>query len=118
MRKAAEGAFAHGARTLSLLPVGRYDDAHPFTDLALRTGLTEPYRNVLLGSIADAAVILPGSHGTLQEAMVLLDADVPIVAVGDHFGWLTDDLPVPHDLDPAAAVGLLAEALGLALPTP
>lgn len=111
MEAAARGAFTHGAQTLSLIPAGREADAHPYTLLALRTGMPEPWRNVLLASMVDAAVICPGSHGTLQEAAILIDRGIPVVYAGDHFGWLSEALPLPGDNDPVDAVAVLARAL-------
>jgi len=118
MAAAAHGAFGCGATTISLIPEGREDDAHGHTDLALRTGLTIPFRNALLGSMVDGAIICPGSHGTVQEAMVIVERGVPVVATGDHRGYLSDALELPHHEDPAAAVGLLAHLLALAAPVP
>jgi hypothetical protein len=117
MRAAARAALEEGGQVVGLIPQGR--DHHAFTDgdvIALRTGLPIPYRNALTASVADVAVVLPGSHGTLQEAMVLLHRRVPLVGFGDHdyaltrvlageWEGCTDD---PKQLA-AALIGLLPE---------
>jgi uncharacterized protein (TIGR00725 family) len=118
MRAAARAALDEGGTVVGLIPQGR--DRHAFTEgdvIALRTGLPIPYRNALTASVADVAIVLPGSHGTLQEAMVLLHRRVPLLGFGDHDFALTRVLhgqwegctENPKELA-AALLGLLPES--------
>jgi hypothetical protein len=65
--------------------------------VTLRTGLSIPTRNVLVGSVCDAMIALPGSHGTWQEMIVALDREVPVVLVGDHEEDIPGCVRVPVD---------------------
>ncbi|MCA1570148.1 MAG: hypothetical protein LC798_07470 [Chloroflexi bacterium] len=68
-------------RAVALIPEGR-DPVEPERyDVVLRTGLTEPGRNLVLASACDAMVALHGSHGTAQEVAVALDRGVPVWAL-------------------------------------
>lgn len=107
MRAAAEGAYTRGL-VVSLVPLGGESDAHPHADVILRTGLHHSFRNVMMAHAADAAIMLPGSHGTVSEATNLIDLGRPVIALGDHDGWLTSGtvaaLPDEHRRsDPRAA---------------
>lgn len=117
MAAAARGAVSR-TMVLSLAPHGRDDDAHQWCDVQLRTGLTEPFRNVLLASIADGALMLPGSHGTVQEATVMVDAGKPVIGVGRHAGWLSSGVAgIDHHPEPLDAVSALCATLDLVGPT-
>jgi uncharacterized protein (TIGR00725 family) len=88
MAAAARGAGMESGIVVGLCPAGRdrdiYDDPGV---IVLRTGLPVPYRNALTGSVADAAIVVPGSHGTVQEGMVLAERGVPLIGYGWHDGW-------------------------------
>lgn len=112
MAAASEGARSVGLTVVSLVPVGRDDDAHPYASVALRTGLPEAYRNVLMASCADVGVMLPGAWGTTQEAAVMVDRGVPVFGVGEHEGWRTANLHgVDYGPDPEAVAAWLASLL-------
>lgn len=118
MHRGALGARDADATVLSLIPQGREVEAHDACTIQLNTGLSEPYRNVLLASMADGALMLPGSHGTVQEATVLIDAGKPVVAVGNHEGWRTATVDGAfRRLGVGDAVSVLADELGLRPPT-
>lgn len=90
MRAAALG---YDGPTIGLRP-GRDVDARrneSFPGIVLDTGLTEATRNVVTASAADAVIVLPGSHGTMQEALTALDVGCPLLVMTDesHDGYLT-----------------------------
>lgn len=88
MRAAAEGARAEGGLAIGLVPAHRDEDAYEAPGVvALRTGLSPLYRNALTASVADVAVLLPGSHGTVQEGMAMAETGVDLIAYGDHTGF-------------------------------
>lgn len=86
MEAAARGAKEHGGRVLSLLPGAANRTTSPYAgaDLVLDTGLTANGRNIVLANAASAMIAVPGSHGSLQEMIVALDAERTVWAVGDH----------------------------------
>ena len=87
MLHAAIGAADEGGRVIGLVPAGREPDER-FPGLVLRTGLTEPVRNVVTGSCADFMLVLWGSHGTAQELAVATDRGIPVAAV-ETGHWVT-----------------------------
>lgn len=80
MFDAADGAAGRGGQVIGLAPVEGSVDAR-FPGIVLRTGLTAHVRNVVLANACDAAVMLHGSHGAMQELAVVLDREIPVVAV-------------------------------------
>lgn len=81
MDGAARGAQRAGGVVIGLLPAGREDEATDQLTYALPTGLTEPVRNIVIGSCCDAMLACFGSHGTLQELAVAIDRGIPVAAV-------------------------------------
>lgn len=102
MLAAVQGAKASGGAVVCIVPVVPHRDlvqvttledeeptyvprdppvGYELADVVIDTGLTEPMRNVVIGSTCDAMVVLDGSHGTMQELAVALDREVPVLAV-------------------------------------
>lgn len=80
MLHSARGAHAHDGVVIGLAPVeGTVDAAFP--GVVLHTGLTAHVRNVVMGNACDAAIMLDGSHGAMQELAIVLDRGIPVVAV-------------------------------------
>ncbi|MFI1962716.1 LOG family protein [Streptomyces pathocidini] len=86
MEAAARGAKENGGRVLSLLPgvSNRTTQPHTEVDIRLDTGLTANGRNIVLASVVNAMIAVPGSHGALQEMIVAVDAGKTVWAVGEH----------------------------------
>lgn len=82
MAASVVGASSWPVQRIGLLPIGRADDACARLTLALRTGLPERWRNVLLGEMAEAMIALRGSDGTYEELAVARDRGIPVCAVG------------------------------------
>ena len=80
MEAACRGAKAEGGTTVGILPGQDRDDANPFVDLALPTGLGEA-RNTLVVRAADALVAVGGEFGTLSEIAFALRVGTPVVGV-------------------------------------
>jgi uncharacterized protein (TIGR00725 family) len=107
---ASKGARRAGGLTIGILPGRTRDDANPFVQVAVPTGLGET-RNALVVMDADAVIAFPGVWGTLSELAFALLAGTPVVTVGDG----TWDLPgagVVKATSPADAVDL---AMSLAI---
>ena len=93
MVEAAKGAHASGGTVLAILPSGReVPEDFPGEAIIVRTGLSIPTRNVVVGSCCDAMIALHGSHGALQELAVAIDREVPAAAVGCDT-WASLGLP-------------------------
>jgi uncharacterized protein (TIGR00725 family) len=66
MEAAAKGAKAEGGVTVGLLPGLEKNDANPYIDVPVATGLGEA-RNVLIARSADVLIAIGGEYGTLSE---------------------------------------------------
>jgi len=86
MAAAARGAQQQGGRVLSLLPgkESRSTPVYADADLQVNTGLTANGRNIVMANAASAMVAVPGSHGSLQEMIIAVDAGTPVWAIGTH----------------------------------
>ena len=99
MEAAARGAKAAGGTTVGILPGPDGEDANPYIDIPIATGMGEA-RNVINVRAADAVVAVAGSYGTMSEIAVALGLGIPVVAVSS---W--DDFEdAVHVRTPEAAV--------------
>ena len=80
MEAACRGAKEAGGTTLAFLPGTRRDDANPFVDIALPTGMGE-MRNMLIVRAADAVIAVGGEFGTLSEIAFALRVGKPVVGI-------------------------------------
>lgn len=80
MAAACRGAKSAGGLTVGLLPGQHREDANPWVDIAIPTGLGEA-RNVLLVASASAVVAVGGEYGTLSEIAFALRAGKPVVGL-------------------------------------
>jgi uncharacterized protein (TIGR00725 family) len=80
MAAACRGAKSAGGLTVGLLPGKKRDDANPWVDVAIPTGLGEA-RNVLVVASASAVVAVGGEYGTLSEIAFALRAGKPVVGL-------------------------------------
>ncbi len=80
MAAAAEGAQESGGITIGILPDTDANDANPFIDIALPTGLGA-FRNMLVVRACDAVIAVCGAHGTLSEIAFALRLEIPVVGL-------------------------------------
>ena len=80
MAAACRGAKSAGGLTVGLLPGQKRDDANPWVDVAIPTGLGEA-RNALVVASASAVVAVGGGYGTLSEIAFALRAGKPVVGL-------------------------------------
>ncbi len=80
MEAACRGAKKHAGLTIGVLPGFHKQDANPFVDLPIVTGLADA-RNVIIARTADAAIAIDGSFGTLSEIAFCLKFGTPVVGL-------------------------------------
>jgi uncharacterized protein (TIGR00725 family) len=84
MAAASEGAHSapryREGDVIGLLPTYSNEDANPWVDVALPTGLGHA-RNVLVVAGADVVVLVGGDVGAMSEAGLALSIDRPLVVV-------------------------------------
>jgi len=81
MLEAAAGAKEAGGLTVGLLPGDRAEQANPYIDLPLATGLGHA-RNAVIVRAAEAVIALPGGAGTLSEVALGLKMGRPVIGLG------------------------------------
>ena len=81
MEAAARGAKSAGGQTIGILPGTNPDEANPFIDIAIATGLGY-IRNVLVVRASDAVIAIEGKAGTLSEIAFSLIERKPVVSLG------------------------------------
>lgn len=71
---------------LGVLPTLTADDANPYVDIAIPTGMNYA-RNVVLVAMADVVIAVGGGSGTLSEIALAWQHGKPIVALDLGEGW-------------------------------
>ena len=80
MEGACRGAKAAGGTTVGILPGVRPDDANPYVDLPIVTGLSLA-RNLLVVRSSQALIAIEGAYGTLSEIAFSLQLGVPVIGL-------------------------------------
>ena len=80
MEAAAKGAHAAGGLTIGILPTFSPNDANPYIDLPIVTGLGEA-RNIILVRTADVLIAVGGGYGTLSEIAFALRLHKPVIGL-------------------------------------
>jgi uncharacterized protein (TIGR00725 family) len=80
MASAHRGAKAAGGTTIAILPGERRDDADPWADHVVVTGIGHA-RNLAVAASGDAVIAIGGSYGTLAEMAFALRLGRPVVAL-------------------------------------
>lgn len=111
MAAACRGARSAGGRTVGILPGGDPQDANPWVDVAVPTGMGEA-RNVLVVRAGRALIAVGGGFGTLSELAFARKLGVPVVGLGT---WELPDDGVAHVATPEDAV---RQALAVAVRPP
>jgi uncharacterized protein (TIGR00725 family) len=83
MEAVSKGAKLAGGLTVGILPGNNKQDANPYIDIRLPTGIGYA-RNTIVVSVADVVVALPGETGTLSEIGFALNMAKPVIDLG---GW-------------------------------
>ncbi|MDD5165941.1 MAG: TIGR00725 family protein [Candidatus Omnitrophica bacterium] len=80
MKAVCKGFKANGGLTIGIIPSYEKNDANPFVDIVIPTGLGLA-RNALVVKSADIVVALPGEAGTLSEIAYCLQFGIPVISL-------------------------------------
>ncbi|EMA68756.1 hypothetical protein C461_03977 [Halorubrum aidingense JCM 13560] len=83
MEAVCRGAAEAGGETIGILPTDRREDANPWVETPIATGLGHA-RNALVVSNGDAAIAVAGSHGTLSEIGLALAHGRAVAGLDTH----------------------------------
>lgn len=79
MKAVCQGFKAAEGLTIGIIPSYNKEDANPYVDIVIPTGLGLA-RNVLVVKSADVIVALPGEAGTLSEIAYCLQFGIPVIS--------------------------------------
>lgn len=80
MEAVCRGARERGGHTIGVLPGADRDEANPYVETAIATGMGNA-RNALVALNGDAAIAIDGNTGTLSEIALALDYGRPVAAL-------------------------------------
>ena len=104
MEHAARGARAAGGLTIGLLPGEDPDEANPYIEVAIASGLGHA-RNAVLACTADGVVAVGGGLGTLSEIALALRNGRPTIGIQtwrfDRNRRTEPELPTADSVDEA-----------------
>ena len=107
MEAAARGAKAVGGATIGILPGESGDDANPWIDHVVVTGIGHA-RNLAVVASAEAVIAVGGAWGTLSEIGFAGVLGRPVVILEP--GWQIEG--VPRAATPAEAVDCVLSRVG------
>lgn len=85
MEAASKGARESGGLTIGILPGFDKDDANPYIDIPIVTGLSHA-RNVIVVRSADVVIAVSGGYGTLSEIALALKMEKPVIGINTWEG--------------------------------
>jgi uncharacterized protein (TIGR00725 family) len=80
MEAASRGAKKEGGTTLGVLPGIRREDANPWIDVAILSGMGHA-RNALIAQSSDVLIAVGGEYGTLSEIALGMKMGKPVVVL-------------------------------------
>jgi uncharacterized protein (TIGR00725 family) len=101
MAAAARGAKTAGGTTIGILPGERREDANPWIDHVVATGIGHA-RNLAVVASGDAVIAVGGSWGTLAEIGFASRLNRPVVVLEP--GWRLESEDVVYAATPEDAV--------------
>ncbi|MBN1592785.1 MAG: TIGR00725 family protein [Candidatus Coatesbacteria bacterium] len=96
MHHACKGAKSAGGTTIGILPSTSKDDANPYVDIAIPTGIGLA-RNMIVVLAADVLVAVNGSYGTLSEIAYALQFRKKVFGLRTEW-HVSDDVEVLKDI--------------------
>lgn len=80
MEASCRGAKKTGGLTIGILPGAKAEDANPYVDIPIPTGMGEA-RNLVIIRSSQALIAIGGGYGTLSEIAFALKLRVPVVGL-------------------------------------
>ena len=80
MEGAARGAKKEGGLTIGIIPSENADDANPFIDIPIVTGLRDA-RNIIVVRSSEAIIAIHGKYGTLSEIAFALKFNISVIGL-------------------------------------
>lgn len=80
MEAAAKGAKSEGGQTVGILPGSKREEANPFIDIPVVTGLGYA-RNKLVVKTGQVVIAIGGKYGTLSEISFALGYGIPVIGL-------------------------------------
>jgi uncharacterized protein (TIGR00725 family) len=112
MEAACRGAKAAGGQTIGILPGPEPDQANPYVDIPIPTGLGEA-RNAIVARTARALIAVGGEYGTLSEIAFALKFGRPVVGL-ETWQLARGGTPVPAIVEARTPEEAVRKALELA----
>jgi uncharacterized protein (TIGR00725 family) len=85
MEAASRGAKSEGGLTIGILPGYNRDEANPYIDIPVCTGIREA-RNLVIVASARIVIVVGGEWGTLSEIALARKLERPVIVLSG-FGW-------------------------------
>ncbi|HDI74635.1 MAG: TIGR00725 family protein [Thermoprotei archaeon] len=85
MEAAAKGAKDAGGTTVGILPGFSRNEANPYIDIAIPTGMSHA-RNAINVLAGDSVIVIHGGPGTLSEVGLALAYGKPVIALKNSGG--------------------------------
>jgi hypothetical protein len=82
MEAVCKGARTHGGLTIGILPNDSRNEANPYVDIAIPTGLGIA-RNVIVVKAGEAVIAIDGEYGTLSEIAIALKEQIPVISLSE-----------------------------------
>lgn len=80
MEAVCRGVRSAGGLTVALLPGHRHEEANPYVDIPIPTGMGYA-RNVIVAKAGDVLIAIDGAYGTLSEIAHALGEEIPVVGL-------------------------------------
>ncbi len=80
MKASARGCKDKGGTTIGILPGLDPEEANPYIDIPIATGLGE-MRNLIIVRAASVLIAIGGSYGTLSEIALALKTSKPVIGI-------------------------------------
>jgi len=87
MEASARGAKREGGLTIGILPGYSSQEANPYIDIPITTGLGD-MRNFLIVRSANSIIAIHGGYGTISEVAIALKLGRPVIGIRTWgIGW-------------------------------
>ncbi len=80
MAAASKGAKESGGLVIGILPTLHKEDANPYVDIPIVTGMNQA-RNFIVARSCDCAIAIDGGYGTLSEIAFCLMYNTPVIGI-------------------------------------